>query len=293
MGSKKLSGSAKGYLILLSLVVVSWVIFKILTPHNFGSPANMLNYFQASLIATVGAVGFYFVMVMGMFDFSIGANIMLSAIVGTIVGLLNGLFYVKLRIPSMIVTTGLALIYESLANYIAGGVEQTLPSNLRAFGQMPWDIILAIVACIVAYIFLNYTKIGTYTYAIGSNEFVAKNMGINVNKYKVLAFVLSGAFLGVMAILTISYGSSMVAVTGMASMSRNFVPTMGCFFGLAFKKYGMPLQAIVIGEFVINIIFFGFIALGAPTAIQDVITGLALLIIITVTTKVTKGEIVK
>ena len=74
---------------------------------------------------------------------------------------------------------------------------------------------------------------------------------------------------------------------------RNFVPTMGCFFGLAFKKYGMPLPAIIIGEFVINIIFFGFIALGAPTAIQDVITGLALLIIITVTTKATKGEIVK
>ena len=210
-----------------------------------------------------------------------------------IVGALNGMFYVKLRIPSMIVTTGLALIYEAVANYIAGGVEQTLPSNLRAFGQMPWNIILALLACVAAYIFLNYTKIGTYTYAIGSNEFVAKNMGINVNKYKVLAFILSGAFLGVMAILTISYGSSMVAVTGMASMSRNFVPTMGCFFGLAFKKYGMPLQAIVIGEFVINIIFFGFIALGAPTAIQDVITGLALLIIITVTTKVTKGEIVK
>lgn len=51
-------------------------------------------------------------------------------------------------------------------------------------------------------------------------------------------------------------------------MSRNFVPTMGCFFGLAFKKYGMPLPAIIIGEFVINIIFFGFIALGAPTAIR-------------------------
>ena len=287
-----------GYVILIGLVIVSWVIFKILTPHNFGSFSNMLNYFQASLIATVGAVGFYFVMVMGMFDFSIGANIMLSAIVGcvlatkfnlgyfglivggiltgTIVGLLNGIFYVKLRIPSMIVTTGLALIYESLANYMAGGVEQTLPAHLRAFGRMPWDIILALVACVVAYIFLNYTKIGTYTYAIGSDEFVAKNMGINVNKYKVLAFILSGAFLGVMAILTISYGSSMVAV-----------------FGLAFKKYGMPLQAIIIGEFVINIIFFGFIALGAPTAIQDVITGFALLIIVTLTTKVTKGEIVK
>ena len=312
---KTVSAKALGYLILVFLVILSWAVFKILTPKNFGSADNLLSYFQASLIATTGAVGFYFVMVMGMFDFSIGANIMLSAIVGsvvaqrlgmgyagliagcivtgTIVGLLNGFLYVKLRIPSMIVTTGLALIYESVANYIAGGVEQTLASELRIFGRMPGDIILAWIAFAIAYLILNYTKIGTYTYAIGSNEFVAKNMGIDVKKYKVLAFVISGAFLGIMSILTISYGSSMVAVTGMASMSRNFIPTMGCFFGLAFKKYGMPLQAIIIGEFVINIIFFGFIALGAPTAIQDVITGITLLIIITLTTKVNKGDIVK
>ena len=315
MGSKKLSGSAKGYLILLSLVVVSWVIFKILTPHNFGSPANMLNYFQASLIATVGAVGFYFVMVMGMFDFSIGANIMLSAIVGcvfatrfnmgylglilgcvltgTIVGLLNGLFYVKLRIPSMIVTTGLALIYESLANYIAGGVEQTLPSNLRAFGQMPWDIILAIVACIVAYIFLNYTKIGTYTYAIGSNEVVAKNMGVNVAKYKVVAFTLAGLFFGLQSILTISFGTSMTSAANLSSMSRNFTPLMGTFFGLAFKKYGHPVVAIVIGEMIIQLMFNGFVALGAPTTIQNVVTGAALLAIVALTTKPVKGLVVK
>lgn len=312
---KNISAKSLGYLILVFLVILSWAVFKILSPENFGSLTNLLSYFQASLIATTGAVGFYFVMVMGMFDFSIGANIMLSAIVGsvfagrlgmgyfglilgcvltgTVVGFLNGFFYVNLRIPSMIVTTGLALIYESVANYIAGGVEQTLASELRIFGRMPGDIILALIAFIIAYLILNYTKIGTYTYAIGSNEFVAKNMGINVKKYKVIAFIISGAFLGIMSILTISYGSSMVAVTGMASMSRNFIPTMGCFFGLAFKKYGMPLQAIIIGEFVINIIFFGFIALGAPTAIQDVITGITLLIIITLTTKVNKGEIVK
>ena len=314
-GTLKQSTKLKGYLMLLIMLVISWLIFKVITPGNFGSPSNLLSYFQSSLIAAVGAMGFYFVMVMGMFDFSIGANIMLSAIVGcvfasrlnmgyaglvigcvitgTIVGIINGMFYVNLRIPSMIVTTGLALVYESLANFFAGGSSQVLPSNLRALGQMPLNIILAFVAFLIAYTLLNYTKIGTYTYAIGSNEFVAKNMGINVDKYKVIAFMISGAFFGIMAIITISYGSSMLAVTGMQSMSRNFVPTMGCFFGMAFKKYGIPLQAIVIGEFVINIIFYGFIALGAPTAIQDVITGLALLVIVTLTTQVEKGEIVK
>ena len=314
-GKSGMSGTVKGYMILFGLVILSWAIFKVLTPNNFGSPKNLLSYFEASLLAAVGAVGFYFVMVMGMFDFSIGANIMLSAIVGCVfatrfgmgyagliigsiltgalVGFLNGFFYVRLRIPSMIVTTGLALIYESVANYIAGGVEQTLPSNLRAFGQMPGNLILAVLAFVVAYLLLNYTKIGTYTYAIGSNEFVAKNMGINVNFYKILAFMISGAFLGTMAILTISYGSSMVAETGMGSMSRNFYPTMGCFLGLALKKYGIPIPAIIIGEFFLQIIYYGFVALGAPTAVNDVISGLALLIIVTLTTKVGKGEIVK
>ena len=244
-GFKNLSGATKGYIVLISLVVLSWLIFKILTPDNFGSPENLLAYFQASLIATVGAIGFYFVMDMGLFDFSIGANIILSAVVGcqlattfelgyfglvigcvitgALVGLCNGFFYVRLRIPSMIVTAGLALIYESLANYMAGGVGQTLPSDMRGLGQMPGNIILAVFCFVIAYLMLNYTKFGTYTYAIGSDEFVAKNMGINVDRYKVYAFILSGAFFGAMASLTLSYRPSIVAVTGLHSISLNFI----------------------------------------------------------------------
>lgn len=311
----RISAKLKGYLILLALVVASYAIFKLITPNNFGAPEQLLDYFQASLLAAVGASGFYFVMVMGMFDFSIGANIILSSITGcvlattcglgyfgfiagsilcgAIIGFLNGGIYVRLRIPSMIVTTGLALIYEAIANYVAGGVVHTLPSDLRIFGMMPGNIIISVIAFVLAYVLLNYTKIGTYTYAIGTNELTAKNMGINVNKYKVIAFIISGAFFGLEGLLSISYGSSMVAVTGMQSMVRNFVPTMGCFFGLAFRKYGIPIQAIVLGEFVINLVTYGFIALGAPTAIQDVITGVGLLLVIVATTRITKGSIVK
>ena len=313
--AKRISGKTTGYITLVALVVLSWLIFMILTPGNFGKPANLLSYFEASLMVSAGAVGFFFVMVMGMFDFSIGANIMLSSIVGAVmasrfglgypglilgciitgalVGTLNGFLYVTLRIPSMIVTTGLALIYEAIASYIAGGQSATLPSDLRALGSMPGNLILAVIAFVAAYLLLNYTRIGTYTYAIGSDEFVAKNMGINVNKYKILAFVISGAFFGIEAILTISYGSSMVAETGMLSMSRNFYPTMGCFLGLAMKKNGIPIPAIIIGEFFLQIIYYGFVALGAPTAVNDVISGLALLIIVTLTTKTAKGDIVK
>ena len=118
-------------------------------------------------------------------------------------------------------------------------------------------------------------------------------MGINVRKYKLIGFMLLHFFVGIMAILTVSYGTTMTALTGMSTMARNFQPLMGTFFGVAFRKYNMPITAIVIGEFIISIIFNGFVALGAPTTIQNVVTGGALLIIVALTARGAKGSVVK
>lgn len=311
--SNKFVSNYFGIILLLLLVLFFWAIFKILAPNNFGSLAKMSSYLESSLIYAVGGCGLYFIVVMGLFDFSIGANIVLSAILGcyfsqkfgyggliiapiicgTLIGLLNGIVYIKLHIPSIIVTVGLALIYESLSAFAAHGQEQILGASNTAFGSYPDNLILALCAFFIAGLIIKYTKIGTYTNAIGSNEYVAKNMGVNVNKYKIIAFLLCGFFVGIMSILTISYGSSMTAATSMSSMGRNFTPLMGTFFALAFKKYGKPVTAIVIGEFIISLIFNGFVAIGAPSTIQNVVTGAALLIIVMATTKPIKGIVVK
>lgn len=302
-----------GFLLLLVMVLFFYGVFKILTPDNFGSASNLYTYLQSSIIYAVGGCGLYFICVMGLFDFAVGSNIVLSSIVGVIlskqfgypgfvlgclgcgalIGLLIGILYNKLNVPSMIVTVGLMMIFESIAVYIAAGEKQTLAENLRFFSGAPGNIILALLAFALMYFILNYTKIGTYCNAIGSNEFVAKNMGINVEKYKLIGYVLLHFFVGIMAILSVSYGTTMTALTGMSTMSRNFQPLMGTFFGLAFRKYGQPITAIIVGEFIISLIFNGFVALGAPTTIQNVITGASLLIIVTLTARGPKGSVVK
>ena len=207
-GINGIFGRYTGAVILVGLILVSYLIFKILRPETFGQPQQVLGYFQQCLIDSVGAVGLYFIIVMGLFDFSIGANCILCAIVGTVcmknlglgypgfliaplicgalVGLVNGIAYIKLHIPSMIVTTGLALIYESVGYYVSGGVQAFLTKDQTFFGHAPGNLIIACLAFLLSYTILVYTKIGTYAYAIGSNEAVARNMGINVNKYKVL-----------------------------------------------------------------------------------------------------------
>lgn len=311
---EKLKSSRYYGLVLLAVMLLFFYgVFKILTPNNFGSPSNLYNYLQSSIIYSVGGCGLYFIVVMGLFDFAVGSNVVLSSIVGVIlskhfgypgfilgclgcgalIGLLIGFLYNRLNVPSMIVTVGLMLIFESVAVFVAGGDKQTLDESLRFFSGAPGNIILALLAFALMYFILNYTKIGTYCSAIGSNEFTARNMGINVKKYKLIGFVLLHTFVGIMAILSVSYGTTMTALTGMSTMSRNFQPLMGTFFGVAFKKYGMPITAIVVGEFIIAIIFNGFVALGAPTTIQNVVTGAALLVIVALTARGGKGSVVK
>ncbi|MDC7227809.1 MAG: ABC transporter permease [Spirochaetales bacterium] len=305
--------SIRGIWLLLGVTILIYLFFKVLRPHNFGSLSNIFSYFQQALLPTVAACGFYFIIVMGLFDFSIGSNIVLSAIigvllsrhfgywgliigavfVGTVIGLINGFLYVRLRIPSIIVTIGLMIIYECIGALIASGNVLTLGENVNAFGVAPWNIILAFIAFFLTHLFLKHTKIGTYTNAIGSNEAVAKNMGININRYKIIAFVLCGFFAGVMSILTISYGNAITSSTNMASMARNFTPIMGCFFGLAFKKNINPVISMLIGEFIIAMILNGLISLGVPTTIQNVVTGCTLLGIVLLTTRVKKGTVVK
>ena len=147
--TNKIFGRFYGIIVLILLAAVFWAIFMILTPNNFGSPEKLYYYLQSSIIYSVGACGFYFIVVMGLFDFSIGANVVLSSIVGvvlskeygyagllvgcilcgTIIGFINGFIYIKLKIPSMIVTVGLMLIYESLAYFVAQA--QSNPSAPR------------------------------------------------------------------------------------------------------------------------------------------------------------------
>ena len=304
---------AFGLLLLIFIAFVFWAFFKMLAPQTFGDFNKLQTYLKTALYYAVGGCGLYFICVMGPFDMSVGANIVLSSVLavnmskqfgyaglliapiisGVLVGLINGIVYIKLRISSLIVTAGLSLVYEALSIYATNGKEAILATNYRAFGDYPWNLVLALAAFLFCGFILKYTKIGTYTYAIGSNEVVAKNMGVNVDKYKVVAFTLCGFFVGIESILTISYGTSMTSASNLASMSRNFPPLMGTFFGLAFKKYGHPIVAIVIGEFIIELLFEGFVALGAPTTVQNIVTGIVLLAIVTMTIKPVKGAVVK
>lgn len=300
-------------LMLLCVPAVVYIFFKILQPTSFGGLYSITILIQQCLLPSIAAFGFYFIITMGLFDFSIGANIVLSGIVGALlahlmgyiglflggiivgmlIGLVNGIIYTKLKIPSIIVTVGLMMIYECLGKFVSGGIIVSLDKSLRMFGSAPFNIIISVMSMFLAIFLMNFSKVGIYIRAIGNNENIANNMGIRVNKYKVLGFMICGLFAGITGVLTISYSSSLLPLLNMSSMGRNFLPIMGCFFGLAVKKHINPIIAIFIGEFTISLLINGLMTNGIDATLQKVVTGVFLLIVVGITLSRNKYAVVK
>ena len=303
----------RNVLLLIFIPLAVYIVFSITQPENFGSLNSILILVQQCLLPSLAAFGFYFIITMGLFDFSIGANIVLSGIFGVLlsrtfgyaglilgsllcsaaIGLINGIIYTRLRIPSIIVTVGLLMIYECFGKFLSSESVLSLDKNLRMFGGAPYNIIISVIAMFIAVFLLKYSKIGTYIRAIGSDENIARNMGIKVDRYKVIGFLICGVFAGITAMLTVSYSSSIAPQLRMSSMDRNFTPIMGCFVGLALRKYINPIIAIFIGEFTIALLINGLMTNGIDSTLQKVITGTFLLIIVSFTSYKNKTQVVK
>jgi len=304
----------KKALISLSLPIIVFVIFYILQPSRFGDLRSMYMILQQAMLPSVMAWGLFFILTLGLWDFSLGGVMVLSGIVGGIIGLIgnaispmlgyilmftisitigallcfiNGIVYIKLKIPSIVVTIGLLMIYEIFATIIPGtnGTGVSLYRNLSMFGRPPYNIIIGLLSMLLAYFLYDYTVIGIQVRAIGSNEIVAKSMGVQTEKIKVFAFVIAGIFVGINGAMTLSYTSMMIPQTSLASLGRIFSPVMGCMIGIIFQKYINPIIGILIGEFTITMLITGLMAINIDATIQKVVIGIFLIIVSGVVTR--------
>lgn len=308
---------AKGVLTLLGIVVAVWVIFAIIQPSRFANTNTLFIMFQQAFIPSVLGAGLYFIIVMGLYDFSLGSIMVLAGIIGgllfqktveatesmllgyvvffvaciiisVVCELLNGFLYIKLRVPSMIISVGLMMVFETLGIILGGGRGVSLGRDFKLFGKLPYNIIVGVIALLIAFLIFTYSRQGIHIRAIGSNELVAKSSGINTNKAKLWGYGFCGLFIGIASVLSLSYGGTFQGELDLSSMSRNFVPLMGCFVGVAFKKNVNPIFAIFCGEFLIKLITTGIMTLGGDATLQDIFTGIILLVIVAYTMRASK-----
>lgn len=139
----------------------------------------------------------------------IPAAMLLTLVVGAGVGLANGLVVTYLRVQAFVVTLCGLFIYRGAARWVARDqIPAISPSVAHLneffigdFLEVPIYLWLLLALFAIVTVFLHMTVYGRYFLAIGSNERAARYSGINVDFYKILAYVLCSTFAAIYALM--------------------------------------------------------------------------------------------
>ena len=183
------------------------------------------------------------------------------------------------RFPCLIVSLGLLLIYEILAQKIGLGVSKTIPADVGMIGKFPYSLIILGASALLFYYIYNKTCIACHIRAVGNEELLANALGVNAMNTKYMTFVLAGIFIGITAILQISYANSITTVSSLRSISMIFQPLMGVLIAFAIQEWCNLTLGVFISQFTLSMMFNALIALGVPSKMQDVVLGVMLIIV--------------
>ena len=162
-----------------------------------------------STVALVSVVGAF-----AMRDYGIAAGVLASLACGLAVGLVNGLVVTRLKVFPFICTLATMSIASGLALQLAGGVPVAgLPEEFgdlayELIAGIPVPVLVALFVLVVAWLVLDYTRLGRRIYAIGGNEQAARLSGIDIDVVKLAAYGASGLCAGVGSIILTSRISS-------------------------------------------------------------------------------------
>jgi ribose transport system permease protein len=207
----------------------------------------------------------------GVIIFCIIFSIVLSGI--------TGLLYNLMRVPALVLTIGIVLVFESLPRiFFRGGV--TIPRRNTFLAQEPWCFIVLSVMGLIFYMVYNKTAFGHNLRALGSSPAIADNIGLNSDKIKFMCFMIGGLFLGVAAVLYLSNQGDVRNVTAMGSMVIMMDAFMGVFLAFFLAKYCNLTFAVVLGSITMKLINNGFVAMGTSATIRDITTGIFLFVLL-------------
>jgi ribose transport system permease protein len=220
-------GQRVGRILFSFLGVAALAAAGLLVPH-FLTPANLLNVVRQSSIIGIGAVGMTMVIVILGIDLSIaglialcpmvsgllmlqGVPIVISIVAGIIagtgMGLFNGLMVAKLDVPPFITTLvvgqvsqGLALIMNN-GRSIGGFPASYVHIGNGSFLGIPVSDLLLLVMMGIGIFITQFTPTGNRIYALGGNETVVRQEGINVDGLKLFVYAFSGLCASVAGIL--------------------------------------------------------------------------------------------
>ena len=303
--------AVKNYPVILILVGLV-AIFSALYTKRFLSPVNFSATLRQFVTLMLFSIGPSIVMLLGSMDLSfigiwmLGSVLLwiLSPVIGPLsllvfpllglaTGFIAGVVHTKGRIPSFILTLAILITYWGLTVVLSGGYPRPIKGydfiTASVLPRVPTPFLWSIPIVLAAIIVVLRTRLGIYFWAIGSNEEGARLAGIDVDRYKTIAFMLSGTFTGIGSIILFEHlGGSAPVEFNMNNVVR---PLVAIILG------GTPLvggsggpHRTILGVFTFSILYRGLHLSPLRPEVIDLVVGIVLILSIIISSKSTRAK---
>lgn len=289
-----------------AVLVVLYTCFAIFGK-NFFSVSTLKNILESAYYTGLMSFGITFVIITGGIDLSIGTNLMCSAVVGGVAfsmwgwplwlalclvpltgmvfGILNGLLVAKAKLPPFIATLGMMLVTQGFGSIVSRVQTQRYPTIgtenewfktvFFRTGNFPTGALYLLAAFLIAAFLLNKTRFGRYVYAIGSNEEATRLSGVNVSKYKILAYMVCGLFSGLGAILFAATYTT--ATPGTGNGFETYAIAAVIIGGTSMAGGSGTMVGTLIGIFIMAVLRAGLSSMGLQSHWQTFFTGVVVI----------------
>ena len=225
---------------------------------------------------------------------------LLIALVGLLFGAVSGLVTTRLKVPSFIATLAVGGLALSVGQFASGqrALHMDVAARDQAFGWMfgrtagiPHELVVSLGLLAIAWFIQSRTTAGRTLKAVGAGELAAVASGIRVERYKVLAFALSGLFAAIAGLMF-----SVKLSGGSPTLAEGFLlPAI-----VAVLVGGTPLTGGVggvvntlIGAMIVAVVRASMLYLNIPATGQQIFFGIVLIVAIALTIDRSKMRIVK
>lgn len=293
--------SLKKYTIMFILVGLI-AVFSLTSPYFF-SARNFTNIITQNTYFIIAAVGLSFVMIGGGIDLSVGWQMSLVGVVtailmveyqvpawlavttglllGTCLGLFNGLIVTNVRVFPLIVTIATSTVFQGISYIISQShTFRNYPAEFLFIAKgkvlgVPFDVILAIVVVLFASFVYAKTKYGWNVLALGGNEEASRLAGIKTQATKISVYALCGFFVAVATMVMIGKANTTSSAFGPGIEFT--ILTAAIIGGISFMGGEGNMAALVVGVFVLAVLGNGMQLAGWSTYAQYIVRGIILL----------------
>jgi ribose transport system permease protein len=287
-------------------VVVLFVILSILSPY-FLTLQNLSSVCRQTAVITIIGLGMTLVMISGGIDISVGSVMAFAGICGTMLlqagwplgaavagavvggaawGLVNAFIITVLKVSPFIATLGTMGAARGVTLVITNGMPVVnLPASFGRLGdgnilRVPVPLVILVVLALLTGFILKYTRMGRYSYVIGSNAEAARYAGVPVRRYLVAIYVFCGALTGLAGMIE---ASRLVTGQPTAGIGYELAVIAAVVIGGASLSGGEGTVAgTIAGAFLMGLISNGSNLLGVSPFWQQVLIGTIIVLAVAV-----------